>query len=65
MVTKKQFQLVGLTAIFIAAKYEEIHPPTLKNFLMIADQAYSKQHLIKMEIDMLKVIDFQVTFPTP
>ena len=64
MVTKKQLQLVGLTAIFIAAKYEEIYPPTVKEFLMAADQAYTKQHLIKMEVDMLKVIDFQITFPT-
>lgn len=63
-VTKKQLQLVGLTAIFIAAKYEEIYPPMMKEYLVAGDQAYSKQHLIKMEIDMLKAVEFQITFPT-
>lgn len=63
-VTKKQLQLVGITAIFIAAKYEEIYPPHARDFLLTADNAYTKQHLIKMEIDMLKVSDFQITFPT-
>jgi G2/mitotic-specific cyclin-B, other len=65
MVNKKQLQLVGVTAIFIASKYEEIYPPNAKDFIMATDQAYTKQHLIKMEVDMLKVIDFQITFPTP
>lgn len=64
IVNKKQLQLVGVTAIFIAAKYEEIYPPNLRDFIRTTDEAYSKQNLIKMEIDMLKVIDFQITFPT-
>lgn len=64
-VNKKQLQLVGITAIFIAAKYEEIYPPRARDFLLTADNAYTKQHLVKMEIDMLKVAEFQITFPTP
>ncbi|OMJ92053.1 hypothetical protein SteCoe_5257 [Stentor coeruleus] len=64
MVTKKQLQLVGVTAMFIASKYEEIYPPNARDFLMTTDQAYSKQHLLKMEVDMLKVINFHITFPT-
>lgn len=64
MITKKQLQLVGVTAIFIASKYEEIYPPNARDFLTATDQAYSKQHLIKMEVDMLKVVDFHITFPT-
>lgn len=64
-VNKKQLQLVGITAIFIAAKYEEIYPPRARDFLLTADNAYTKQHLIKMEVDMLKVSEFHITFPTP
>jgi cyclin B len=65
MVTKKQLQLVGVTAMFIAAKYEEIYPPNARDFLLATEQAYTKQHLVKMEVDMLKVMNFQITFPTP
>ena len=65
MVTKKQLQLVGITAMFIAAKYEEIYPPNAKDFLLVTEGVYTKVHLVKMEIDMLKVMNFQITFPTP
>ena len=64
IVNRRQLQLIGVTAIFIAAKYEEIYPPNARDFIRTTDEAYSKQNLIKMEIDMLKVIEFQVTFPT-
>ena len=41
-VTKTRLQLVGVTALFIASKYEEIYPPELKDFIYITDRAYSK-----------------------
>lgn len=41
-VSKSKLQLVGVTALFIAAKYEEIYPPEIKDFVFITDNAYSK-----------------------
>lgn len=41
-VSKSRLQLVGVTALFIASKYEEIYPPELKDFVYITDGAYSK-----------------------
>jgi len=34
--------LLGVTASFIAAKYEVIYPPSLKDFLYVTDGAYTK-----------------------
>jgi hypothetical protein len=31
---------VGVTAMLIASKYEEIYPPTVKDFVYITDNAY-------------------------
>lgn len=31
--TREKLQLVGISALFIAAKYEEIYPPPLKDFV--------------------------------
>lgn len=45
-VTKNKLQLVGVTALFIASKYEEIYPPELKDFVYITDNAYSKTEVI-------------------
>ena len=59
-----KLQLVGITAMFIATKYEEIYPPELKDFVYITDGAYIKQDVLKMENKMLAKLNFDVTFPT-
>jgi len=41
--------LVGVGALFIACKYEEIYPPDLKDFVYITDNAYSKSDVLEME----------------
>lgn len=41
-VGKAKLQLVGVTALLIASKYEEIYPPEMKDFVYITDRAYSK-----------------------
>jgi cyclin B len=62
--TRAKLQLVGVTAMFIACKYEEIYPPELKDFVYITDGAYVKADVLNMEYKMLKSLDFNVTFPT-
>jgi cyclin B len=63
-VTRKRLQLVGVVAMFIAAKYEEIHPPELREWVHITDNAYTKEDVLNMECSMLSVLNFQVTVPT-
>jgi hypothetical protein len=64
IVQKKGLQLVGISALFIASKYEEIYPPGLKELLACADGAFTKLQLIRMENEMLDVVGFQITVPT-
>ena len=61
---RAKLQLVGVTAMFIACKYEEIYPPELKDFVYITDGAYVKQDVLEMEYKMLKCLEFNITFPT-
>ena len=61
---RAKLQLVGVTAMFIACKYEEIYPPELKDFVYITDGAYVKSDVLNMEYRMLKSLEFNVTFPT-
>ena len=62
--SRSKLQLVGVTAMFIACKYEEIYPPELKDFVYITDGAYVKSDVLKMEFKMLSKLNFDVTFPT-
>ncbi|CAK4131538.1 unnamed protein product [Aphanomyces euteiches] len=61
---RARLQLVGITALFIAAKYEEIYPPEAKDFVKITDNAYTLQELFQMEEELLRSIGYRVTVPT-
>jgi hypothetical protein len=50
---RSKLQLVGVTAMLIACKYEEIYPPIVKDFVYITDNAYTKEEILDMERDML------------
>ncbi|RWS28405.1 G2/mitotic-specific cyclin-B3-like protein [Leptotrombidium deliense] len=62
-IPKAKFQLLGATAILIAAKYDERIPPSIEDFLYICDNAYSRQDVIVQEIDILKKLDFCLGYP--
>lgn len=46
-------------------KYEEIYPPDVSEFVYITDDTYSKRQVIRMEVLILKVLDFDLSVPTP
>ena len=54
-VLRGKLQLVGTAAMFIAAKFEEIYPPDLAEFVYITDDTYSKKQVLRMEHLILKV----------
>ena len=48
-VHRSKLQLVGVTAMLIACKYEEIYPPIVKDFVYITDNAYTKEEILEQE----------------
>uniref|UniRef100_A0A8C3KPZ4 Cyclin A1 n=3 Tax=Charadriiformes TaxID=8906 RepID=A0A8C3KPZ4_9CHAR len=63
-VLRGKLQLVGTAAILLAAKYEEIYPPGVDEFVYITDDTYTKRQLLRMEHLLLKVLAFDLTAPT-
>ncbi|KAI3925837.1 hypothetical protein MKX01_003396 [Papaver californicum] len=61
---RHKLQLLGVTCMFIASKYEEISPPDLADFCYITDHTYSKEDIIKMESDILNSLKFEMGNPT-
>ena len=64
-IKRNKLQLVGVTSMFIASKYEDIYPPEVKDFSYITDHAYTKKEILNMEMEILSTLNFNVTFPTP
>ena len=63
-INRKYFQLLGITSLFIACKYEEIYPPKSKDLITMTDNAYQIEEMIKMENEILGLLEFDLTFPT-
>jgi len=64
-ITRKKLQLVGVASMLVAAKYEEIYAPEVKDFVYITDKAYTEKDILKMEIKILHVLNFDLGRPLP
>ena len=64
IIQRTRLQLVGVTAMLIASKYEEIYAPEVRDFVYITDKAYTKEEILKMEQCILQALDFNMTTPS-
>uniref|UniRef100_A0A8C5PDI0 Uncharacterized protein n=1 Tax=Leptobrachium leishanense TaxID=445787 RepID=A0A8C5PDI0_9ANUR len=64
-VSRNKFQLVGVTAMFIASKYEEMYSPEISDFVYITDNTFSKSQIRQMEMLILKELKFDLGRPIP
>ncbi|KIK95439.1 hypothetical protein PAXRUDRAFT_385553 [Paxillus rubicundulus Ve08.2h10] len=61
VVSLVKLQLVGVTAMFIAAKYEEILAPSVDEFVFMTESGYTKEEILKGERIVLQTLDFKVS----
>nr|QYW07159.1 cyclin A3-1 [Dimocarpus longan] len=64
VINRQKLQLLGVSSMLIASKYEEISPPNVEDFCYITDNTYAKQEVVKMEADVLKALKFEMGNPT-
>lgn len=62
---KEQLQLIGITAMFIASKYEEIDHPDAQHFTYITANSYSTDQVYRMERLILRSLNYKLFYPTP
>ncbi|KAJ6260490.1 LOW QUALITY PROTEIN: Cyclin-A2-1 [Drechslerella dactyloides] len=60
-----KLQLVGIVALFIAAKYEEIEQPALDSLVYMVDNAYNREEMKSCEAYMLRVLNWEINAPGP
>ncbi|PWA93474.1 Cyclin A/B/D/E [Artemisia annua] len=64
VLNRQRLQLLGVSSMLIASKYEEISPPNSEDFCYITDNTYTKQEVVKMEGEVLKTLKFETGNPT-
>lgn len=63
-VSRSQLQLVGVTAMLIAAKHEEIWAPEIRECIYISANTYTAEEVITMERTIASELNFKFTVPT-
>ncbi|KAJ4705769.1 Cyclin [Melia azedarach] len=64
-IKKNEMQLVGLTALLLASKYEDFWHPRVKDLISISAETYTRDQMLRMEKLMLKKLKFRLNVPTP
>ena len=64
-ISRIKYQCLGITALMIACKHEEINVPKVDDFIYITDNAYTKEEVFKMENDVLSKLNFELLYPSP
>jgi hypothetical protein len=60
-----RLQLVGVTAMFIASKYEEVLSPHVQNFKHVADDGFTEAEILQAERFVLGALDYDLSYPNP
>ncbi|CAN6482447.1 unnamed protein product [Victoria cruziana] len=61
---RQKLQLLGISCMVVASKFEEIFPPQLEDFCYITDHTYTKEEVVEMESKILMLLNFEMSTPT-
>ena len=64
-ISRIKYQCLGITALMISCKHEEINVPKIEDFIYITDNAYEKKEVFEMEYDVLEQLHFNLLYPSP
>ena len=63
-VKKSELHILGVTALLISTKYEEIYPPRLKELIQVSENKFSKDEILKLEQKVLQILQFDFNSPS-
>ncbi|KAK1422288.1 hypothetical protein QVD17_25290 [Tagetes erecta] len=61
---RNRLQLLAVSSMLIASKYEEVTAPGTKKFSYITDNSYTRQEIVEMESAVLKALNYEMGNPT-
>ncbi|XP_077544115.1 G2/mitotic-specific cyclin-B-like [Haemaphysalis longicornis] len=65
VVSRSRLQLLGMSALYVACKFEETLVPVLSELTILADGAYRAEQVLKMEGAILDALDWRLGRPLP
>ena len=62
-IPRAKLQLVGVSAMFLVSKIEEIYAPSISDFVYITDNAYTESEIRQMELKIIRALSFDLCQP--
>merc|ERR1712243_218519 len=62
-VSRGKLQLVGVAAMFLASKIEEVYAPACSDFVYITDNAYTEDEIKATELRLVRALEFNLSQP--
>lgn len=59
-IPKSELQLIGVSAMFLACKVEEVYIPRVNDFALATDGGYDKEQILGMEMQLMKVLQYKL-----
>ena len=59
-VHRNRYKLLGITALFMAAKFYELKVPKLKNYVKICDDSTKYSDILETEAEILQAFNFEL-----
>ena len=59
-ILRSEFQLLGISALFISCKYEELFPRNIKDFVNFTGNCAKKEEIFKMEHKIMDLVKFNL-----
>jgi cyclin A len=63
-IQREELQLLGITCLLIASKYEEINPPHIERFAYVSDNACTVDDIVVAEGEVLSSLAYKLASPT-
>ncbi|CAI5756736.1 unnamed protein product [Candida verbasci] len=60
-----KLQLLATASLFIAAKYEEVFSPSVKNYAYFTDGGFTEEEILQAEKYVLTILNFDLNYPNP
>ncbi|KAK1440093.1 hypothetical protein QVD17_05918 [Tagetes erecta] len=64
-IKRTEMQLVGLTSLLVASKYEDYWHPKVMELISISAETYTREQMLEMEVTILRKLNFRLNLPTP
>ena len=62
-IPRAKLQLVGVSAMFLISKIEEVYAPAISDFVYITDHAYTDMDIRLMELRIIRALNFDLCQP--